>query len=175
MTADMTRVADFDAVDLALLERIESDFDVSLDTLADELDLSRSAVHYRLDKLEEAGVVTGVTADLDPTAFGLDMVAITEVSVTHEEGYSENIGTKLADLEGVEQVYYTMGDVDFVVVSRVQNRSQMHDTIESMVAIEGVNETSSRFVMDEIQTDPRISPVLSERTRSVLLDGGDND
>jgi DNA-binding Lrp family transcriptional regulator len=174
MTADMRKAADFDAVDLALLERIESDFDVSLDTLAEELDLSRSAVHYRLEKLEESGVVTGVTADLDPTAFGLDMVAITEVSVTHEEGYSENIGTDLADLEGVEQVYYTMGDVDFVVISRVQNRSQMHDTIENMVAIEGVDETSSRFVMDEIQTDPQVSPVLSDRTRSLLLDGGEN-
>ena len=87
----MARKADLDSVDLALLERVERDFDVSLETLSEELDLSRSAVHYRLEKLEESGVITGVTADLDPTALGLDMVAITEVSVTHEEGYSENI------------------------------------------------------------------------------------
>jgi len=175
MNADMTRVADLDEVDLELLERIEADFDVSLDTLADELDLSRSAVHYRLEQLRERGVVEGVTADLDPTAFGLDMVAITEVSVTHEEGYSENIGTELADLDGVEQVYYTMGDVDFVVVSRVQNRSQMHDVIESMVGIDGVDETSSRFVMDEIQTRPQVAPVLSEESRSALIDGRNNE
>jgi len=171
MDADMTRLADIDEVDLELLERIETDFDVSLDTLAEELGLSRSAVHYRLEQLQERGVVEGVTADLDPTAFGLDMVAITEVSVTHEEGYSENIGAELADLDGVEQVYYTMGDVDFVAISRVQNRSQMHDVIESMVAIDGVDETSSRFVMDEIQTSPRVGPVLSEKSRSALLDG----
>ncbi len=173
MGVEMTRQADLDSVDLALLERVERDFDVSLETLAEELDLSRSAVHYRLEKLEESGVVTGVTADLDPTALGLDMVAITEVSVTHEEGYSENIGTELAALDGVEQVYYTMGDVDFVVISRVQNRSQMHDVIEDMVAIDGVDETSSRFVMDEIETSPQVTPVLSEETRSVLLDGSE--
>ena len=172
MTVEMARKADLDSVDLALLERVERDFDVSLETLAEELDLSRSAVHYRLEKLEESGVVTGVTADLDPTALGLDMVAITEVSVTHEEGYSEHIGTELADLDGVEQVYYTMGDVDFVVVSRVQNRSQMHDVIESMVAIDGVDETSSRFVMDEVRTSPQVTPVLSEESRSNLVEGG---
>lgn len=175
MDADMTRLADLDEVDLELLERIEDDFDVSLDTLAEELDLSRSAVHYRLEQLRERGVVEGVTADLDPTAFGLDMVAITEVSVTHEEGYAENIGTELAGIDGVEQVYYTMGDVDFVVVSRVQNRSQMHDVIESMVAVDGVDETSSRFVMDEIQTRPQVAPVLSAESRSALIDGRNNE
>lgn len=173
MDADTTRRADLDEVDLELLERIEGDFDVSLDTLSDELGLSRSAVHYRLEQLRERGVVQGVTADLNPVAFGLDMVAITEVSVTHEEGYSEDIGTELAGVDGVEQVYYTMGDVDFVAISRVQNRSQMHDVIESMVGVDGVDETSSRFVMDEIQSSPQVGPVLSEESRSALLDGQD--
>ncbi|MFB6185065.1 MAG: Lrp/AsnC family transcriptional regulator [Haloarculaceae archaeon] len=165
------RHADLDEVDLALLECVEDDFDVNLDELADELDLSRSAVHYRLNKLKEEGVVTGVTADLDPVSLDLDMVAITQVSVTHEAGYSEDIGTQLADLAGVEQVYYTMGDVDFVLVCRVQDRSQMNDVIEHIVAIDGVNETSSRFVMDEIETHPRVTPVLSEEMKSSLLDG----
>ena len=162
---------DFDDVDLALLESIESDFDVSLETLAEELGLSKSAVHYRVNKLKDKGVITGVTADIDPEPFGLEMVAITEVSVTHEEGYSEDIGQELADIEGVEQVYYTMGDVDFVTITRVQNRDQMNDVIESMVAIHGVNETSSRFVMNEIESDASVLTNMSDDIREVLLDG----
>jgi DNA-binding Lrp family transcriptional regulator len=162
---------DFDDVDLALLESIESDFDVSLETLAEELGLSKSAVHYRVNKLKDKGVITGVTADIDPEPFGLEMVAITEVSVTHEEGYSEDIGRELADIEGVEQVYYTMGDVDFVTITRVQNRDQMNDVIESMVAIDGVNETSSRFVMNEIESDASVLTNMSDDIREVLLDG----
>lgn len=164
---------DFDDVDLALLESIESDFDVSLETLAEELGLSKSAVHYRVNKLKDKGVITGVTADIDPEPFGLEMVAITEVSVTHEEGYSEDIGRELADIEGVEQVYYTMGDVDFVTITRVQNRDQMNDVIESMVAIDGVNETSSRFVMNEIESDASVLTNMSDEIREVLLDGND--
>jgi DNA-binding Lrp family transcriptional regulator len=164
---------DFDDVDLALLESIELDFDVSLETLAEELGLSKSAVHYRVNKLKDKGVITGVTADIDPEPFGLEMVAITEVSVTHEEGYSEDIGQELADIEGVEQVYYTMGDVDFVTITRVQNRDQMNDVIESMVAIDGVNETSSRFVMNEIESDASVLTNMSDDIREVLLDGDD--
>jgi DNA-binding Lrp family transcriptional regulator len=165
-----TTRADLDEKDLELLRSIETDFDVSLGTLSDELGLSKSAIHYRLNKLKEKEVVTGITADLDPVSLGLDMVAITEVSVTHEQGYSEDIGTELAALDWVEQVYYTMGDVDFVVVSRVQNRTQMNDVIEEMVAIDGVNETSSRFVMSELKSNPRTLANVSADLDAAFLD-----
>lgn len=46
---------EFDETDLELLETIEADYDVSLDTLASELGLSKSAIHYRLNKLKENG------------------------------------------------------------------------------------------------------------------------
>ena len=160
----------FDETDLELLERIEADFDVSLDTLADQLGLSKSAVHYRLKKLKEKGVVEGVTADLDPEPFGLDMVAITEISVTHERGYAKSRGAEFADLDGVEQVYYTMGDVDFVAVLRVQNRTQMNRVVEAIAGIEGVEETSSRFVMEEISTSPKFMSNLSDDTKRNLVD-----
>lgn len=162
--------ASLDDVDLELLSFIEDDFDVNLSELSDELELSKSAVHYRINKLKEAGVVTGVTADLDPLAFGLNMVAITEVSVTHESGYAEDIGGRLAEIQGVEQVYYTMGDVDFMVISRVQNRDQLNGLIDSMVDIDGVNETSSRFVMREIKSGHSVLGSMSAEMRDQVVD-----
>ena len=160
---------DLDETDLRLLECVDEDFDVSLKQLSAELDLSNSAVHYRLNKLKDAGVIESVTADIDPTSLGLEMVAITEVSVVHDPGYSEHVGADLADIDGVEQLYYTMGDVDFVAISRVQNRSQMNRLIEEMVSVEGVDETSSRFVMDELKTAPRTVATLSEEMRGNLV------
>jgi Lrp/AsnC family transcriptional regulator, leucine-responsive regulatory protein len=167
---DALRTApDLDKTDLAILERVEDDFDVSLETLADELNLSKSAVHYRLKKLKGNGVIQGITADVDPLTFGLEMVAITDVTVTHESGYSKEIGEKLMDLKGIEQVFYTMGDVDFVTISRVQSRDQLNDLIDRIVAIEGVNETSSRFVMREFGTKRTVTANLTEEARDVLL------
>ena len=92
-------------------------------------------------------------------------------SVTHEQGYSEAIGEELNAIDGVEQVYYTMGDVDFITITRVQDRDQMNEVIESMVAIEGVNETSSRFVMDEIESHPTVLKNISESIRENVLNG----
>lgn len=160
----------FDETDLALLERVEADFDVSLQELADELAISKSAVHYRLKNLEAAGVIRGRVADLDPAAFGLDTVVLTEVVVAHEQGYAAEIGEQLSALPGVEQAYYTMGDVDFLLVSRLRNRAQTNELIDSIVAIDGVNETSSRFVMQELTSDRRLLGNLSAERRAALLE-----
>lgn len=159
-----------DETDLEILQQIEDDFDVSLETVAQELGLSKSAVHYRIKKLKEKGIIRGVTADVDPFALGLEMVAITDVSVAHHEGYSENIGEEIAAIAGVEQVYYTMGDVDFVAVSRVQTRTQLNDLVERIVAIDGVNETSSKFVLEEFHDTRNVSTNLTQSGRETILD-----
>lgn len=164
------RRADLDEVDLRLLRYIEEDFDVNLEELSDELDFSKSAIYYRLNKLREKGVIRRVSADLDPLSFGLNMVMITDVSVAHESGYAEDIGTQLTGIPGVQQVYYTMGDVDFVVLSRVQNREQMNELIDDVIAIDGVKETSSKFVMKELKSDTKSLINMSEEMRSNVLD-----
>ncbi|WP_290810708.1 Lrp/AsnC family transcriptional regulator [Halovivax sp.] len=157
-----SKMSEFDEPDLQILQQLEAEEELNLSELSDEIGLSKSAIHYRLNKLKENGVVTGMSAQLDPLAFGLEMMMITDVMVTHETGYAEDIGEQLTEIGGVNQVYYTMGDVDFVVISRVQNREQMNDLVDEMIAIDGVNETSSKFVMDEFKTDSRVLTNMSE-------------
>ncbi len=161
----------FDDTDLHILQQLESDREVNLSELSEEIGLSKSAVHYRLNKLKDGGVVEGMSARLDPLAFGLEMMIITEVTVTHERGYAEEIGERLSGIGGVNQVYYTMGDVDFVVISRTQNREQMNDLIDEMIAIDGVTETSSTFVMDEYKADGRVLSNMSAEMRENVQEG----
>ncbi|AXR77322.1 Lrp/AsnC family transcriptional regulator [Natrarchaeobaculum sulfurireducens] len=161
---------DVDETDLALLRRVERDDDVNLTELAAELDLSKSAVHYRLNKLKDAGVITAVSADVDPLALGLTTLVITEVSVVHESGYADEIGTELTEIDGTVQVYYTMGDVDFVVLSRVQNREQLNALIDEIVSIDGVNETSSTFVMKELKTGGETVAAMSDEMIANLIE-----
>ena len=157
-----TPSVDIDDIDLEILKRVERDYDVNLQELSNALGLSRSAIHYRLNKLKDANVIRDVSARIDPLTFGLEMMMITEVSVVHDEGYANDIGGELTELDGVLQVYYTMGDVDFVLISRTRNREQMNALIEEIVAIDGVTETSSTFVMDELKTDNKTLSNVSD-------------
>ena len=154
-----------DRTDLYILERLEADEEINLSELSDEVGLSKSAIHYRLNNLKEDGVITGMSARLDPQAFDLEMMIITEVMAKHEADYAENIGEALTEIGGVTQVYYTMGDVDFIVISRTQNRDQMNDLINEIVDVDGVDKTSSTFVMDEFKADGRVLANMSEEMR----------
>jgi len=73
-------------------------------------------------------------------------------------------------IPGVEEVYYTMGDIDFVAISRVQTRDQLNDLIEEIVSIDGVNETSSKFVMEEFHDIRNVSGNLTQVGRELILD-----
>lgn len=160
-----SKSVEIDETDLQILQHIEADEELNLAALSEEIGLSKSAIHYRLNKLKDSGIVLGMPARLDPLAFGLEMMMITEVNVTHESGYAEDIGEQLSEIPGVYQVYYTMGDVDFMVISRTQTREQMNELITEMIDIDGVNETSSTFVMDEYKTDWRVVTNMSEKMR----------
>lgn len=163
-------LTELDETDLNLLSHIETDFDNSLEQLAEAVGLSKSAVHYRINKHRENGAIKGVTADLDPSRFGMDMMMITDVFVGHQSGYADEIGTELAEVSGINQVYYTLGDVDFVVLSRTQNRDQMNQLLDEIVGIEGINETSSRFAMKIFKADDRVLDDLTPSMRESILD-----
>lgn len=156
------RTSELDEKDIELLSYVEADFDANLEQIAEEINLSKSAVHYRLKKLRESNVIGSVSANVDPLVFGLNMLMITDVFVTHESGYAEDIGEQLAEIDGAQQIYYTMGDVDFVVISRTQNREQMNSLLDTIVSIDGVNETSSRFVMQELKTGSNVLTNMSD-------------
>ncbi|WP_137288952.1 Lrp/AsnC family transcriptional regulator [Natronorubrum halophilum] len=161
---------DLDETDIEILRRLEETNDKNLEELSNELDLSKSAVHYRVNNLKENDVITEISANIDPHTLGLDMLIVTEVSVSHESGYAEEIGDSLTAIDGVNQVYYMMGDVDFIVISRVQNHDQMHALIDDIVEIDGVNETSSQFVIQELQTGDRLLDNTSDGMIDEILD-----
>jgi len=161
---------DLDETDIALLKHIEANYETNLADLADELGLSKSAIHYRLNKLKDGGVVNSVSADVDPLQLGLNMLIITDIYASHEVGYAEDIGTALTEIDGVFEVYYTMGDVDFVTFSRVQTRDQMNELLNEIVSVNGVNETSSRFVMEEHSTGGQVVAEMSEEMVRNVVD-----
>lgn len=153
--------AEVDETDIEILRHLEKSGMKHVKRIAEDLEISKSTIYYRIDKLEEKGIIEGIRAELNPVALGLDIVVITNIEVGHEPGYAQEIGERLADIDGVCQVYYTMGDTDFMVVSRLPNRDRVNELIDNIVNVDGVNKTSSTFVMDEIRSGDTVIEKLS--------------
>ncbi|ELY67554.1 Lrp/AsnC family transcriptional regulator [Natrinema versiforme] len=125
----------------------------SPDEISEYTDIPKSTVHYRLTKLRESGVVTDDLFDVDLEEFGLEITVITEVIAEYEEQYHEEVGEKLAAIEGVNQVYFTMGDTDFVVIAHLSGREMVHRLISDYEAIDEVVRTSSQFVVETVKNE----------------------
>jgi Lrp/AsnC family transcriptional regulator, leucine-responsive regulatory protein len=68
-----------DAVNRRLLRELQADARLSLAELGRRVGLSAPAVGERLQRLQEAGVVRGYRAELDPAALGLPLGVIIRV------------------------------------------------------------------------------------------------
>ncbi|MFC7045769.1 Lrp/AsnC family transcriptional regulator [Halobacteriaceae archaeon GCM10025711] len=143
-----------DRRDMEILKTIAELGDPSPKRIEEETDIPKSTVHYRLNKLREEGVIRNDLYDLDLEKVGLTITVISEVMAHYKEAYHEEVGRKLSEIEGVNQVYFTMGDTDFVVIAHLPDREQVESLIEGYEAIEEVERTSSKFVISTIKNEP---------------------
>jgi DNA-binding Lrp family transcriptional regulator len=142
-----------DEKDIRILAAIARTGTARSDKIEEETGIPKSTVHYRLDQLRESGVIKNNLFDIDLDKVGLSITLISEVWAEFEEGYQEIVGEKLADVEGVNQVYFTMGDTDFVVIAHVADREMVESLVEDYEAIEEIERTSSKFVITTVKDE----------------------
>jgi Lrp/AsnC family leucine-responsive transcriptional regulator len=67
---------DLDSLDWQILRELQADARLSYNELARRVGLSSPAVAERVRRLEEAGVITGYRAEIDPAKVGLPVMAL---------------------------------------------------------------------------------------------------
>ncbi len=145
-----------DETDLAILRLLQDDCRTPISTIASRLGIPKSTVHYRVRRLEEAGVIEGCYAKLNAEALHKDYLTITLVRAKYGSGYHERVGRKLAEIPGVWAVYFVLGDIDFVVLAKHKNLDSVRKMINSFLNIEEIERTSTSVIVQAIKEDPRI-------------------
>ncbi|MDO8422024.1 MAG: Lrp/AsnC family transcriptional regulator [Parvibaculum sp.] len=109
-----------DATDLAILEAIQRNGNLSHAEIARMVGLAVSSVHERIRKLVERGVITGWVARLAPGALGLDLLAFVYVLMDRPESAPAFIETANGIPE-VQECHHIAGDWNFLLKIRVRN------------------------------------------------------
>ncbi len=121
-----TAAADVDRVLLAALAR---DGRASYTELAEKVGLSVSAVHQRVRRLEQRGLITGYAAKVDAKAVGLPMVAF--VSITPiDVAQPDDAPARLAHLTAIEACHSVAGPDSYMLKVRVASP----DALEGLLA-----------------------------------------
>ncbi|MCO8244885.1 MULTISPECIES: Lrp/AsnC family transcriptional regulator [unclassified Haladaptatus] len=142
-----------DDKDLRILKAIGTLESGSPDKIADETGIPKSTVHYRLEKLQEEGIIKNEIFDIDFEQAGLNLTLITEVWAEYDSGYHRQVGDKLGDINGVNQVYFTLGDTDFILISHLASRGMVEELISEFEDVDEISRTSSKFVITTIKDE----------------------
>jgi len=145
-----------DDIDIEILKILQKDCRVTLDQMSKMLNVPKSTLHYRIKRLEKQEVIEGYYAKINPAKLGKEYITVTLVRAKYGPGYHKKVGEKLAKLPGVWAVYFVLGETDFIVLTRSNDRETFMKTLEQMINSKEIERTSTMVVTEIIKEDPRI-------------------
>jgi Lrp/AsnC family transcriptional regulator, leucine-responsive regulatory protein len=118
-----------DATDRKILSYLQSNARIPAAEIARNIDLAASAVHHRIRKLEEAGVIQGYETRIDPRAVDRGLVSFVRVQ-TGEGARAPDLTEALAAIPEVQEVHRVVGEDCFFVKVRVSDPEALADLLD---------------------------------------------
>lgn len=145
-----------DEIDLQILSLLQADARVGNAEISRRVGLAASAVHERIRKLEQRGVVRGYHARLDPEALGRGLLAF--ISVQVDDRLTEGTtGAQLALLPQVQEVHHIAGEDCFLVKLRVHDTDALSALLrDRMGAIPTIKSTRTTIVLHTTKETARL-------------------
>ncbi|MFC7165580.1 Lrp/AsnC family transcriptional regulator [Halospeciosus flavus] len=143
-----------DERDIRLLKAISDLGTGSPEALHEETDIPVSTIHYRLNNLREEGIIENDLYDVDLEEFGLDVTVVVEVLADYSGSY-EMLGEDILEIEGVTQLYFTMGETDFIVVARLPDADDVERLISEFESLDEIDRTNSTFTITTLRDSQR--------------------
>ena len=144
-----------DAYSLKILQALQRDSRQTIQQLAEQVGLSATPCWKRIKEMEDAGVIRGYTALVDPELIGLHLSVIVEVNMgQHSEELVQRFEQAVNASPYIARCVSTTGQADYiltVLTSDIKHYEQLlHDTI---FKLPGVTHVRSSIVLKEIKSE----------------------
>ncbi|MEP2889399.1 Lrp/AsnC family transcriptional regulator [Tateyamaria sp.] len=141
-----------DNQDVKILRELQRDASLSLDQLADAIGLSRNACWRRVRAMDEAGIITGRIALVDPGAVDLGLMVFMQVRThSHDLDWQTKFRTATQTISGILSVYRMTGDLDYLIRARVADMAGYDALYQQLIHLVPIADVSASFVMEEIK------------------------
>ena len=125
-------------IDREILRLLLADGRMSYTDLGRSTGLSTSAVHQRVRRLEQRGVIKGYTAVVDFDAIGLPLTAF--VSVTPlDPAAPDDLPARLADLPEIEACHSVAGSENYILKVRVSTPGALEGLLGRLRTVASVS------------------------------------
>lgn len=158
-----------DAIDRKILELLRQDGRMPHAAIAKEVGLSAPAVHERVRKLEQRGIIAGYHAVIDPELMGKVHVAFVQVTLADGEEFAidDPIVARICEEPDVLEFHRIAGQDCYLIKVRTATTKDLEVLLRRIRMIHGVSRTRTTLVLSTELEKPSIDvPAPEEPTPS---------
>jgi Lrp/AsnC family leucine-responsive transcriptional regulator len=131
------RFSPVEEIDRRIVALLAVDGRMSFTDLAKETGLSVSAVHQRVRRLQQRGIVQGFTARLDPEEIGLPLTAFISLKPI-DPAAPDDAPDRLAHLDAIEACHSVAGEESYILKVRVASPGALEELLQQIRAAANV-------------------------------------
>ena len=163
---------ELDDIDRRVVATLQAEGRLPMVDLAERVGLSPTPCQRRVKRLEEEGVIERFAALVSPSALGLALQAMVQVTLDdHSEKTVDAFEAAIRARREVVACYAMTGDMDFLLHVLAPDLASFSEfAMKALLRMPGVRGTRSSFIMQAVKSDlawapqaPR--PQLSARVR----------
>ena len=118
-------------IDRAIVAALTADGRLSYTDLAEKVGLSVSAVHQRVRRLEQRGIIRGYAARVSYEALGLALTAFVAIR-PFDPSQPDDAPQRLAQLAEIEACYSVAGDDSYLLLVRVSSPADLERLLQQI-------------------------------------------
>ncbi len=151
----MEKNNEIDALDRKILSILIKNGKTPYLEVAKKCNCSGSAIHQRINKLTEMGVITGSHFSVNPLKLGLQTLAYVGVYLDNARVF-KNVLKKMEELQEIVQCHYTTGQYSMFIKIYAKDNSHLKQLLsDKLLSIHGISRTET-FMSLEVLIDKEI-------------------
>ena len=151
-----------DRIDREILSALEADARQSYASLAESIGLSKTPCWNRVQAMEEAGIITGYRADIDPARINLGVMAYIQVII--DSARREAFEAAVLDTPAILECHTIAGDGDYVLRVACRDVDDLDHLLRfDIVVLPGVQRSSTMVCLKTIKRGGRVTQAAHAR------------
>ena len=141
--------------DKLILSALQKNARATLGEIAERVGLAASSVHDRVRKLEQAGIIKGYRAEVDPEAVGLFVTALVSV-MPLDPRQPDDLPQRVLEFAEVEDCHSVAGDENYILKVRTRTTSDLEDLLRRLREKAGVQTRTTVVLSTPFEHRPLI-------------------
>ena len=143
-----------DALDRVIIDELRVDGRLTWRELGERIGLGPTATADRVRRMEGLGVLRGYHAEVDLSALGIGLRAITELRLAADTPFDE-FEQRLRAAPEVQAAFHVTGSLDYVLLLACPDVAALDRLLSTWRAEDGVLESSTRILLREVDLGGR--------------------